>query len=164
MDNQIWGLAILIVIFLIYRHNHRHRNGVPNATNNSQPETLVNQTTAPVVNNERYLSLYQPYPSYFLIDPNCPYDIDDPLYYTCAYDPYIFYENDYPFYDGYRSSFNRPGYRHWIPSHHRPPHFDRPSRPHIVHPPSPRPSRPSSPRPSHSPRPSRPSSPRPGRR
>lgn len=145
MDNFIIAVLIVVLIIVIYRTNKK----------SPQPEVSGTQGTVEnQPNNAEKLTNY--HPPYFLIDPDCPYDDDDPLYYLCAYDPYIPYRSVvYP----YNNWNNWGGYGRRPPNwnghmgHRRP-----------IHPGS-RPGRPMSPRPGRpmSPRPSRPMSPRPGR-
>lgn len=78
MNNFIIAVLIIVLIIIIYRTKTPK---LPSSTGN-----VVNPDQQ---NNSEQLVNY--HPPYFLIDPDCPYEVGDPLYYLCAYDPYIPY-------------------------------------------------------------------------
>lgn len=137
MDNFIIAVLIVVLIIVIYRTRTQ-----------KSPQPSTSGTGTPVDQQNETEKLANYHPPYFLIDPDCPYDVDDPLYYLCAYDPYIPYRGVvYPYNDWSRYGRRPPNWNGHI-RYRRPMHSGY------------RPSRPLSPRPGHG----RPMSPRPGRR
>ena len=148
MDNNLVAVFVVVLLVVIYLTNISTKN-TGTAEIPSKSESLKNHEHHEHHDKKHVkkstVDPYIPHPPYFLIDPDCPYDIDDSLYYLCAYDPYIPYRSvvypDNHYWGGYGKQHSN-----WTGHVGHMGHMG-----HMVHPPRPHSSPPiHSPRPSHS--------------
>lgn len=126
MNDNVGGIYVLFVLIIIY---YLYKSRTPNTQPNPNPQSNSNPLDH---TGESLVGGYLPgYHTYYLIDPECPYDEDDPLYDLCIYDantPYttVIYP---PYGGGYRGQWYGAGYNRRRPWRHGVPRSLSPSRP-----------------------------------